>query len=221
MLRKTGSELTSLPIFLCFICGTTTTAWLAKRCHVHTRDPNQRTPGHWVEGANLATPPSGQPLPTTFLQTSCFLSTLQCFPCIPHFIFFTFLPTHFSFLRVYFPKSLLLAKPKYHLLEDFVWNYLLPPLNTQRFVSFLITITSPIRYLFSCWHVVFSGNKSPIFFYQTTVSPLHYFTSTGSHFIPDSRDTWSRVGQLKHNIFFLQWFVHSSPYHPIRNNETP
>src|SRR3712207_299831 len=45
LLRKTGPELTSVPIFLYFICGTPTTAWLDKRCHVHTRDPNQRTPG--------------------------------------------------------------------------------------------------------------------------------------------------------------------------------
>ena len=40
-LRKTGPELTSMPIFLCFICRTPTTARLAKQCHVHTRDPNR------------------------------------------------------------------------------------------------------------------------------------------------------------------------------------
>ena len=34
-----------MPIFLYSICGTSTTAWLVKRCHVRTRDPNQRTPG--------------------------------------------------------------------------------------------------------------------------------------------------------------------------------
>ena len=34
-----------MPIFLYFICGTPTTAWLAMRCHVHTQDPNWRTPG--------------------------------------------------------------------------------------------------------------------------------------------------------------------------------
>uniref|UniRef100_A0A9L0RUI1 Transmembrane protein 79 n=1 Tax=Equus caballus TaxID=9796 RepID=A0A9L0RUI1_HORSE len=45
-LRKTGPELTSMPIFLCFIHETSTTAWLAKRCHVRTRDTNLRTPGH-------------------------------------------------------------------------------------------------------------------------------------------------------------------------------
>ncbi|XP_070086279.1 membrane-anchored junction protein isoform X6 [Equus caballus] len=45
LLRKTGPELTSVPIFLYFICGTPATAWLAKRCHVRTQDPNQRTPG--------------------------------------------------------------------------------------------------------------------------------------------------------------------------------
>ena len=45
MLRKTGPELTSMPSFLYFICGTPATAWLAKRCHVHTLDPNWQTPG--------------------------------------------------------------------------------------------------------------------------------------------------------------------------------
>ena len=34
-----------MPIFLHFICGTPATAWLTKQCHVHTQDPNQRTPG--------------------------------------------------------------------------------------------------------------------------------------------------------------------------------
>ena len=45
MLRKTGPELTSMPIFFYFICGTPTTAWHAKRCHVCTQDPNRRTLG--------------------------------------------------------------------------------------------------------------------------------------------------------------------------------
>ena len=46
LLRKTGPELTSVPIFLYFICGMPTTAWLAKQCHVPTWDPNRWTPGH-------------------------------------------------------------------------------------------------------------------------------------------------------------------------------
>ena len=45
LLRKTGSELTSVPIFLYFIPGTPTTAWLDKRCHVRTQDLNQQTLG--------------------------------------------------------------------------------------------------------------------------------------------------------------------------------
>ena len=45
LLRKTGPELTSVPIFLHFICGTPTTAWLDKQCYICTRDPNWRTPG--------------------------------------------------------------------------------------------------------------------------------------------------------------------------------
>ena len=44
-LRKTGPELTSVPIFPYFVRGTPTTVWLAKWCHVCTRDPNQQTPG--------------------------------------------------------------------------------------------------------------------------------------------------------------------------------
>ena len=41
--RKTGPELTFMPIFLYVICGTPTTAWCAKQCHVCTQDPNRRT----------------------------------------------------------------------------------------------------------------------------------------------------------------------------------
>ena len=46
-----------MPIFLYFICGTPNTAWLAKRCHVCTWDPNWQTlgcqsrtcePNHWA-----------------------------------------------------------------------------------------------------------------------------------------------------------------------------
>ena len=51
-----------MPIFLYFICGTPTTAWLAKRCPVSTQDPNRRTAGHWeVEHANLTAVPPGPP----------------------------------------------------------------------------------------------------------------------------------------------------------------
>ena len=34
-------------LLLPFTCGTPTTAWRAKRCQVHTQDPNWWTPGHW------------------------------------------------------------------------------------------------------------------------------------------------------------------------------
>uniref|UniRef100_A0A9L0SE50 COX assembly mitochondrial protein n=1 Tax=Equus caballus TaxID=9796 RepID=A0A9L0SE50_HORSE len=43
--NEPGPDLTSVPIFLYFIYGTPTTAWLDKRCHVRTRDLNRRTPG--------------------------------------------------------------------------------------------------------------------------------------------------------------------------------
>ena len=63
-LRKAGPELTSMPIFLYFffICGTPTTVWCAKRCHVNTRDLNQRTLGCWgAEHVHLTTVPPGGP----------------------------------------------------------------------------------------------------------------------------------------------------------------
>uniref|UniRef100_A0A9L0RZF1 Perilipin n=1 Tax=Equus caballus TaxID=9796 RepID=A0A9L0RZF1_HORSE len=44
-LSLTGPELTSIPIFLYFICGTPTPAWRAKQCRVRTRDLNPRTLG--------------------------------------------------------------------------------------------------------------------------------------------------------------------------------
>ena len=49
-LRKISPELTSMPIFLYFICGTPTTAWLAKQCHVRTQDSNQ-----WTQGCQSGT----------------------------------------------------------------------------------------------------------------------------------------------------------------------
>ena len=53
LLRKTGPELTSMPIFLYFICGTPTTAWLDKWCHVHTQEPHRQTPGRWSRTCTL------------------------------------------------------------------------------------------------------------------------------------------------------------------------
>ena len=35
-----------MPIFLYFVCGMPITAWLARQCHVCTRDPNRQIPGH-------------------------------------------------------------------------------------------------------------------------------------------------------------------------------
>ena len=43
--RKISPELTSVPIFLYFICGMPTTAWPDKWCHVCTQDLNQKTSG--------------------------------------------------------------------------------------------------------------------------------------------------------------------------------
>ena len=61
LLRKTGPELTSVSIVLHYICGMPATAWLDKRYHVRTRDPNQRTPGRWSRMANLTAAPPGRP----------------------------------------------------------------------------------------------------------------------------------------------------------------
>ena len=58
LLRKTGPEPTSMPIFLYFICGMPATAWLGKQCHVHTWDPNWQTPAAKAEGAHCATGPA-------------------------------------------------------------------------------------------------------------------------------------------------------------------
>ena len=46
-LRKIGPELTAVPIFLDFLCGTPATAWLDKRYTGPSQDLTQRTPGHW------------------------------------------------------------------------------------------------------------------------------------------------------------------------------
>ena len=67
-------ELTSVPIFLYFICGMPTTAWSAKQCYVRTRDPNQRTLGRReAECANLTAAPPGQP-PNGFISILRLLS---------------------------------------------------------------------------------------------------------------------------------------------------
>ena len=51
-----------MPISLYFICGTPTTAWCVKQCHVRTQDPNQWTPSRWSGTANLTAVPLGRPL---------------------------------------------------------------------------------------------------------------------------------------------------------------
>ena len=61
-----------MPIFLYSICGMPTTAWLAKRCHVHTQDPNRRTCEPWASEAecvNSTTAPPGHP-PNDFFNSS-------------------------------------------------------------------------------------------------------------------------------------------------------
>ena len=50
-----------MPIFLYFICGTLTTAWLAKQCHVRTRDLNQGPLGAEAEHVHLTAAPTSWP----------------------------------------------------------------------------------------------------------------------------------------------------------------
>ena len=67
-LRKISPELTSVPIFLSFICGTPTTAWRVKKCHVRTQDLELVNPGRReAERVNLTTVPRGRPLIPVFL----------------------------------------------------------------------------------------------------------------------------------------------------------
>ena len=60
LLRKTGLELTSVPIFLYFICGTPATAWLDRRCvgpHLGSEPVNPTE----AERVNLTAVPPGGP----------------------------------------------------------------------------------------------------------------------------------------------------------------
>ena len=69
MLREPGPELTAVPIFLHFIHGMPTTAWLAKQWHVRTQDPNREPRAAEVEGAHLTAVPRGRPLNVFLLLT--------------------------------------------------------------------------------------------------------------------------------------------------------
>ena len=64
---------TSVPIFLCFICGTPPQRGLMSGVYVHTEDPNLQNPGLPAksEYANLSLLPLGQPL-----QFTIFISKL-------------------------------------------------------------------------------------------------------------------------------------------------
>ena len=59
LLRKPGPELISMPVFLYFIYETPATAWLAKQCHVCTRDPNPEPRATEAERVSLTTAPPG------------------------------------------------------------------------------------------------------------------------------------------------------------------
>ena len=75
--RKISPELTPVPIFLCFICGVLTTAWLDEWCHVCTWDPNRRTLSRWIGTCKLnccATRPA--PVMSFHYQIPSFLSRL-------------------------------------------------------------------------------------------------------------------------------------------------
>ena len=64
MLRKTGTELTSMPIFFYFLCGMPTTAWLSPSGAMFA--PRIRTGearAAKVEGGHLTAEPPGGPKP--------------------------------------------------------------------------------------------------------------------------------------------------------------
>ena len=65
---KISPELTSVPIFLYFICGIPTTAWLDERHHVCPQNLNHPTQATKPEHATLTAPPSSQPLLLLFLM---------------------------------------------------------------------------------------------------------------------------------------------------------
>ena len=69
-LRKISPELTSVPIFLYFICGTPATAWCAKRCHVHTGTGIGKPLAAEVERVNLTAAPPGWPRSQVFVTGS-------------------------------------------------------------------------------------------------------------------------------------------------------
>ena len=64
LLRRTGPELTSMPIFLYFICGMPTTAWPAPR--IRTGKPRATE----SEPENLTAVPPGQPPSLELLDSS-------------------------------------------------------------------------------------------------------------------------------------------------------
>ena len=59
LLRKTGPELASVPIFLYVICGMPTTAWLGEWCHVPHPGSELANPAKEVEHAHLTAAPPG------------------------------------------------------------------------------------------------------------------------------------------------------------------
>ena len=79
LLRKTGPELTSVPVFLYFIRGTPTTVVLANRCHVQTWDPNKRTPGRRSGMCALNHCATGWAPGTTFIKLFILVKNLQWF----------------------------------------------------------------------------------------------------------------------------------------------
>ena len=58
--------------FLYFICEMPTTAWLAKQCHVRTRDPNPRTLGHRSRTCAFNRCTTGWPQQRQFLRVKSY-----------------------------------------------------------------------------------------------------------------------------------------------------
>ena len=70
-----------MPILLYSICGMPTTAWLAKRCHVHTGIRTSEPGAAKAEHGNLTAAPPGQPLDLAVerrFNSSTYLEQGQC-----------------------------------------------------------------------------------------------------------------------------------------------
>ena len=164
LLGKTGTELTSVPIFLYFICGTPATAWLDKRCHVHTQDPNLRTLGCEAEREHLTSASLGWPLQVFSKCVTELLGVSQNYILGHVFMFLYFLHRFALFLPHHFiqkvakcplwpktePRGKVLSAPIFHnlSLDKF---YPTNRSRSKRFSDYSTGILSPWVHISISW----------------------------------------------------------------------